>query len=457
MQYGGKRLASNRPHLTKPGKKRPARRPLFAQYRSHRTGASKSQPELPLPARSRLRRASILILIVLPVSIAAWILSIVVPTGIAAWQASDKIFEKRVDRPRFVEQAPAAPTSMPESIRALMTATAEGTPVEALSTQLPAGVRPNNPVTPTLGALTHPDLVGDASRRPTAPGVVASPTASPTPLPEWNGSDPIYVLLLGIDTRPGENSEGRSDTMIVVRVDPVVKRVDMFSIPRDLVVDIPGFSSGVKINSAYPWGESYEIEGGGPALVAQTVELNFGIPIDYYATVDIPGLENIVDTLGGIIINAGSQLKDDQYPTDDFRYTRAYFPAGLQRLDGEEAVQYARTRHADGDFKRAARQQQVLLAMRVQILETGLISKLPDLIDDLGDSIRTDLSPRQTLSLASLAQEIDRSDIWMHSLAPYTFASVTDQGWFLLGDWEALRWVAQNLYQDPLATNLPNN
>ncbi len=243
--------------------------------------------------------------------------------------------------------------------------------------------------------------------------------------------------------------------MIVVRVDPTIRRVDMFSIPRDLVVDIPGFSSGSKINSAYPWGELYDIEGGGPALIAQTIELNFGIYIDYYATVDIPGLEQIVNTIGGVILDVDGQLKDDQYPTEDYGYTRAYFPSGIQRLDGKEAVQYARTRHSDGDFVRAERQQQLLLAIRDQVLESGLITKLADLIGELGQSIRTDLSPRQVLSLASLAQKIDRDHIWTHSITPFTYPVVNDSGWFLFGEWDALRWIAQNLTQDPLAANLP--
>ncbi|MEZ4569265.1 MAG: hypothetical protein R2849_02870 [Thermomicrobiales bacterium] len=80
---------------------------------------------------------------------------------------------------------------------------------------------------------------------------------------------------------------------------------------------------------------------------------------------------------------------------------------------------------------------------------------MPDLIGDLRNTVRTDLSPRKVLSLASLAQSIDRENIWVHSLAPYTQASVTEQGWFLIGDWDALRWVAQNLTEDPLATNVP--
>jgi LCP family protein required for cell wall assembly len=342
---------------------------------------------------------------------------------------------------------------MPAAVQALATATAEGTPVSEFSTPIPPGIAQGGTDSPELGTITFPDI---ATPEPTPePGEPTStPTPTNVPLPDWDGSDPIHVLLLGIDTRPSEETEGRSDTMIVVRVDPIVKRVDMFSIPRDLVVSIPGFSDGVKVNSAYPWGEWYDVEGGGPALIAQTIELNFGVRIDYYATVDIPGLEQIVDTVGGVIIDVQAQLKDDQYPTEDYGYTRAYFASGIQRLDGVEAVQYARTRHADSDFQRAHRQQQLLFAIRDQVLETGLISRLPELIGDLRRTVRTDLSPRQVLSLASLAQEIDRADIWAHSLTPYTYPVVNESGWFLFGDWDSLRWITQNLSEDPLATNL---
>ncbi len=437
-------------------KRRAPSRPLLAKYRSQRR---QSLPSEQLPAsssgRSRLRKASLFILALLPLTVGAWALSIVVPTAYAAWRASEDVFVDRADRPVLVDQATPAPTGMPESVQALLTATAEGTPASALSTPLPSGVPADNAGIPTPATIPPVAVDDESQTPPPLPTASGTPEPTSTPLPEWNGSDPIHVLLLGVDTRPSEETEGRSDTMIVVRVDPVEKRVDMFSIPRDLVVAIPGFSDGFKVNSAYPWGELYDIEGGGPALVAQTIELNFGVRIDYFATVDIPGLENVVDTIGGVIIDVDAQLKDDQYPTEDFGYTRAYFPSGIQRLNGKEAVQYARTRHSDGDFQRARRQQELLLAIRDQVLETGLITKLPQLIDDLADSIRTDLSPRQALSLASLAQEIDRANIWTHSLAPYTYPVVNDSGWFLYGDWDALRWVTQNLSEDPLAANLP--
>ncbi|CAN5509257.1 LCP family protein [soil metagenome] len=405
------------------------------------------------------RRISIAIMSVIPIAFLAWALTIAVPTAYETWRASEEIFQPRVDREGFADDAPPAPTAMPESVRALLTATAEGSAPARSGSQIPIVGPDDESPSPTLGTITHPDVTSDdpTAIRREATGVPAPPAATATPLPEWNGSDPIHILLLGVDTRPSETSEGRSDTMIVVRIDPVVKRVDMFSIPRDLAVNIPGFANGVKVNSAYSWGFSYGIEGGGPALVAQTIELNFGIVIDYYATVDIPGLEHIVNTLGGVIIDVDVQLTDDQYPTEDFGYTRAYFPSGLQELDGVQAVQYARTRHADGDFRRSERQHQLLIAIRDRFLEAGLITRLPDLIGDLRDSVRTDLTPRQVFSLASLAQDIEREDIWIHALTPYTVVSETEQGWFLIGDWDALRWVVQNLHQDPLATNIPGS
>lgn len=397
------------------------------------------------------------ILAMLPFTVGAWALTLTLPIAYQAWSAADKIFVTRVEDPYSgVEGAPTAAGEMPESVSAMLTATAGGPPLDASAT--PEGTQPSG-LAGGAGALATPEQTptprassdrfsDDAPAGPT-------PTASPTPYPEWNGEDPIHILLLGVDTRPSETTAGRSDSIIVVRIDPEEKRVDMFSIPRDLAVDIPGFSDGVKVNSAFPWGESYDVPGGGPTLVAQTIWHNFGVRIDYFATVDIPGLEEIVDAIGGVVVDVKAPLKDDQYPTDDYGYQRIYFPAGLQKLNGEEAVQYARTRHADNDFFRSERQQEVLLAIREQAIEGGLITRLPELIARVGDAVRTDLSPSQVYSLARLAQDIDREDIWVHSLTPYMTSSNTSEGYFLLGDWEALRWITQHLPDDPMATNNP--
>jgi LCP family protein required for cell wall assembly len=240
--------------------------------------------------------------------------------------------------------------------------------------------------------------------------------------------------------------------MIVVRVDPVNKRVDMMSIPRDLLVEIPGYSA-TKINAAYPYGELNDnIPGGGPTLAAQTVEYNFGIRIDFFAEVDIIGMERVIDTLGGVIIDVPGIVKDDQYPTGDYGYTRVYFTPGLQMMDGPTAVRYSRTRHDDGDFARQARQQQVLMAIRDRAIGTGAVTKIPELLAEVGDSVRTDLSLRQMLSLARLGQEIDQANIYSHSLAPYVQESWIDGGYYLVGDWDSLRNLAANLPDDANAT-----
>jgi LCP family protein required for cell wall assembly len=231
----------------------------------------------------------------------------------------------------------------------------------------------------------------------------------------------------------------------------VRERVDILSIPRDLLVDIPGYYA-TKINAAYPMGELDEsLAGGGPTLAAQTVEYNFGIFIHYYAEVDIAGMEKVIDILDGIIIDVPGIVKDEQYPTENFGYTRVYFTPGLQLMDGRTAVRYSRTRHDDGDFARQERQQHVLLALRERALSSGIITKLPEIISEVGDSVRTDLSRRQVLSLARLAQDVGRENIFMHSLQDYVHEESIDGGYYLVGDWDVLRALAADLPSDPNA------
>lgn len=372
------------------------------------------------PSRS-VRLLAILLILFLPVTVAGWAASVFVPIAIEARQAAGQVFVTPVPREHYAQ----APQSTPQIPGLSATPSGEATAPAAA----PTG--------------THaPDVT-------TTPAAAATPVGpTPTPYPAWDGDRPINVLLLGVDARVGEEGPPRSDTIIIVRVDPVGKRVDMLSIPRDLLVEIPGYSA-TKINAAYPFGElNPDIPGGGPTLAAQTVEYNFGIRIDYFAEVDIVGMEKVVDTLGGVFIDVPGIVKDDQYPTGDYGYTRVYFTPGLQLMDGETAVRYSRTRHDDGDFARQNRQQQVLMAIRDRAIGTGAITKLPDLLADVGASVRTDLSLRQMFSLARLGQEIDRGDIYTHSLAPYVEESWIDGGYYLVGDWDAIRAMAMDLPSD---------
>jgi LCP family protein required for cell wall assembly len=364
------------------------------------------------------------LLIAVPLVTLAWVGSVVVPIVWESQQAAGKIFVEPVDRVSFV------------------------TPVATVP------VVPGD--TPTTGPTAEPALP-TATSRPGDPTSTPEPP-TPTPLPEWSGRDPINILLLGVDRRIGDEGPPRSDTIIIVHVDPVAKRVDMLSIPRDLLVQIPGYYA-TKINAAYPFGELDEsVPGGGPTLVAQTIEYNFGIPINYFAEVDIAGMEKVVDTIGGVIIDVPGIVKDDQYPTEDSGFTRIKFTPGLQLMDGVTAVRYARTRHDGGDFSRQTRQQQVLIAIRERAMATGLITNLPDIISELGDSVRTDIlgddpSFLKLYQMASLGQEIGRENIYSHSLGAYVYEEVIDGGYYLVGDWDVIRELAADLPSDPNGVN----
>ena len=253
----------------------------------------------------------------------------------------------------------------------------------------------------------------------------------------WNGKDRVNILLLGVDDRQ-DGVIPRSDTMIIVSIDPVAKTVGMVSVPRDLLVTIPGHGDD-KINAAYPYGSEQAITG--PGLAKATVEYNFHIKINYYAEVNFTGFQAIVNTLGGVTLDVAAPIKDDEYPGEKNNYTRVLFHTGLQHMDGKTALQYARTRHDDNDFARGDRQQQVLRALRQQGTDLGLITKANDLIGELGDTVRTDLSLSQTLSLAKLATQIDSSNIKSYSLLPALTESSTDAGYYLIPDWNAARAI----------------
>jgi polyisoprenyl-teichoic acid--peptidoglycan teichoic acid transferase len=278
-------------------------------------------------------------------------------------------------------------------------------------------------------------------------------------LPDWSRSEPFNVLLLGVDDRDGEDEPIRSDTMIVVRVDPTAKTVTMMSIPRDVYVWIPGFRFD-KINAAYPLGEYHELPGGGVALAAQTVEANFNIRIHYFITVDFTGFRKIINTIGGIIIDVPAPVKDDQYPTEDYGLTRQYFPTGLQWMDGETALRYARTRHGDNDIARGERQQALLIAIRQHAINLGLITRADDLIRDLGDTVRTDLNFNQMLALANLGRSIEsenivRVNLWEEGLIYEHWPTEEDDAFYFEADWAGVLWLVDQHFSSESSRAAP--
>jgi len=234
------------------------------------------------------------------------------------------------------------------------------------------------------------------------------------PLPDWQKKERVNVLLLGIDQREGEYGPWRTDTMIVLTIDPENNTAGMLSIPRDLWVPIPGYSQN-RINTAHYTGELKKYPGGGPALAIKTVQHNLGIPIHYYVRINFSGFVKAIDTIGGVDIYVEKEIYDPLYPDNAYGYDPLYIPAGLHHMDGELALKYARTRHSGSDFDRLRRQQQVIMAVRDKVLRLDLLPqllpKLPELLKTVGDAVQTDLQPDELLNLAQVAGQIDDEHI----------------------------------------------
>jgi len=246
------------------------------------------------------------------------------------------------------------------------------------------------------------------------------PTLSSGPAPDpWDGASRVTMLVMGLDYRDWEAGLGppRTDTMILLTVDPLTKTAGMLNVPRDLWVSIPGFEYG-KINTAYPLGIAFDIPGGGPALAMQTIESLLGVPIDYYAIIDFSAFEKFIDELGGVNVSVPAEIKVDPIGKGN----TVFLEAKDYLLDGPTALAYARARYTDGgDFDRAQRQQQVILAIKDRIVELGpaeIASRAPALYNELAAGIHTNLSLDDALRLGWLALDIPMSSIQRGAIAP---------------------------------------
>lgn len=264
---------------------------------------------------------------------------------------------------------------------------------------------------------------------------MAIPTATPhaTPNPEfeaspmvgWQGTERVTVLVMGVDTRPSEvGYRTRTDTMILLSVDPVAKTASMLSIPRDLYVEVPGFGLE-RVNTAYPLG--------GAPLAVETIEYNLGVRINHYAIVDFNTFVTLVDEIGGIDVYVPTEINDPLYPDEAYGYDPFYMPAGMQHMDGTTALKYARTRHQDNDWERARRQQAVIMAIRERIVSLDmlptLISKAGALSAMLGESVRTDMELEEMIALAQLASTIPQESIRQGVIdSRYVLGYETEQG-----------------------------
>jgi LCP family protein required for cell wall assembly len=299
-----------------------------------------------------------------------------------------------------------------------------------------------------------------------APTTVATVDPSDVKLPSaWNGKERLNILVMGIDQRQGEKDVGyRTDTMIVITVDPVAMQAGMLSVPRDLWVPIPTFGGNQRINFANQWGDANDYPGGGANLARKTIESVLGIRIHHFARVNFTVFEAFVDRVGGIEIDVPDEIYDKEYPTSDFGTEIFQLSKGKQMLDGATALKYARTRHdKNGDFGRARRQQQVILAIKEKLKEprvlASLLASAPDLIAELGASIKTDLNLNQIQQLAVLAQHIPREQIRNAVLDQgYTeFATTPDGSQVLIARRDKIAELRDTFFSSAPSSATPTN
>jgi len=228
--------------------------------------------------------------------------------------------------------------------------------------------------------------------------------------PAWDGASRITVLLIGLDFRDWEAGLGapRSDTMIVLTIDPLTKTAGMISIPRDMWVNIPGFGYS-RINTAYSSGEGNKLPGGGPALASKTVEQFLGVPIDYYAQIDFGTFVEFIDLIGGIDIYNDEDLRLD--PVGAGKDKIRLKCCGMRHLNGEKTLAYVRFRKdKEGDVARSKRQQKVILAIRDKVLSPEnfpvLLGKAQQFYDEFSAGIKTNMPFDTALQLGVLARDI---------------------------------------------------
>lgn len=172
--------------------------------------------------------------------------------------------------------------------------------------------------------------------------------------------EPVDVLLLGVDARPGQGYLTRTDSVMVLNITPGRASVSLLSIPRDVFIHVPGYGEQ-RINTINVLGEQDGY--GGPALLTASMAESFGIEVDHYARLDFAAFTALVDAVGGVEIDVPKRIVDYEYPTPEGGVMTVVFEPGRQHMNGERALQYARTRHQDDDFRRAERQQQVIDAL----------------------------------------------------------------------------------------------
>jgi polyisoprenyl-teichoic acid--peptidoglycan teichoic acid transferase len=254
----------------------------------------------------------------------------------------------------------------------------------------------------------------------------------------------LTLTVGGLDTRQPDQPQN-SDVLMIARVDVPNRTVRAVSIPRDLYLEIPSFGYD-KITRAYDYGSKADngsFKGGAAAIVA-TVANNFGVETDGVVLTTFDGFVDIVDAFGGVDVDNPYDVYDAEYPTNDFGTKEVYFPAGGNHLNGEQALEFARTRHQDGDDGRVMRQHLVILALLERARDATIAAKLPSVVKKHRKSVRTNLSSAAQVALTAAAPSFTNDGVTFTTLNGMIYPDTGPGGmWIYSGDWSQIPGYVQ--------------
>lgn len=267
----------------------------------------------------------------------------------------------------------------------------------------------------------------EAPSLPPASGA-ASPAPAATPMPV---DARVNILLAGVDSSE-TRTHALTDTLIVVSVDPATGAVAMVSFPRDIArFELPdGRTFRGKINALMSWAARHpdEFPDGPLPSVAQALGHLLGVPIHYYASIDLDGFAKMIDRVGGVTIDNKRAINDPGYGGWSDGRVGFRLPVGTHTLDGEAALAFVRSRKGagDNDFNRARRQQQLLVALQRELIDPAMLPELPGLLEDLQDTVVSDFPPERLGEMLRIAQAVDDDGIERVVLGPPYAVRPTD-------------------------------
>lgn len=257
------------------------------------------------------------------------------------------------------------------------------------------------------------------------------------------------ILLIGQDSR-SDGDTGRSDTMILLSINQNTNQMSMVSLMRDTYVEIPGYTAR-KLNAAYSLG--------GVSLLDETIAQNYGVVIDYNVAIDFEGFIDVIDTLGGVDIelteaevNYLSGGENGEYEAYLRGGVSTDLVVGMNHLDGETALDYARIRKIDSDFSRTARQRKLITAVFEEMKGESILSLL-QVYDAIADNLATDMTTTQIISIAASAYMIADAGLNSYSLPQdgmYANHTIRGMDVLVMNDWDEVRSTLYDwLYSDP--------